>query len=362
VAGDTFLAIGLADSVFFALPVGQAKIRVLLYLLLTMAPLAVAAPLLSKLLDRGGFRRAIAFTGGVVRCLAAALLATRTESWLLFPLAFAALVGSRVHLVTKNALTAAYADRAGLVRENALLSRVAAFSAVVATIPAVTAAKLGGPGAAVFGAAAAYAGCAWLTTRLPVPREAPRPQVGETRPVPHEIDVLGWGMAAFRAGGGFLVILVAFELRRAAEPGYWLGILLGGLAAGTLVGAAIAPRLAASGHERRTLLGALAVGAASAGIAGAGFTLPGLVAFAFAFGAAMETGRLAFQSALQEAAGHGAEGRAFVRNEVRFQLGWVAGALVPALAPVGFRLGLLMIAALVAVVGAWLALRRPAPG
>ncbi|MBA3737867.1 MAG: hypothetical protein H0W97_04820, partial [Actinobacteria bacterium] len=45
-AGDSLLAISLADSVFFSLPVGQAQWRVVAYLGLTMLPLAVAAPLL----------------------------------------------------------------------------------------------------------------------------------------------------------------------------------------------------------------------------------------------------------------------------------------------------------------------------
>ena len=45
-AGDTLLAISLADSVFFSLPVGQAQWRVVAYLGLTMLPLAVAGPLL----------------------------------------------------------------------------------------------------------------------------------------------------------------------------------------------------------------------------------------------------------------------------------------------------------------------------
>jgi hypothetical protein len=36
----------------------------------------------------------------------------------------------------------------------------------------------------------------------------------------------------------------------------------------------------------------------------------------------------------------------FVRYEVVFQLAWVAGAFVPALLPIDFRLGILILAAL----------------
>ena len=50
VAGDALLAVALADSVFFSLPVGQAKLRVAAYLALTMLPLALAGPLLVPML------------------------------------------------------------------------------------------------------------------------------------------------------------------------------------------------------------------------------------------------------------------------------------------------------------------------
>ena len=43
-AGDAMMAIALADSIFFSIPVGQAQDKVALYLGLTMAPLAVAGP------------------------------------------------------------------------------------------------------------------------------------------------------------------------------------------------------------------------------------------------------------------------------------------------------------------------------
>ena len=53
VAGDALLAIALSDSIFFSVPVGQARLRVTAYLLLTMLPLALAGPLMAPILDRG---------------------------------------------------------------------------------------------------------------------------------------------------------------------------------------------------------------------------------------------------------------------------------------------------------------------
>ena len=125
-AGDALVAIALADSVFFSVPVSQAKIKVALYLGLTMAPLAVAAPVLVPLLDRTGLRRVISFGAAAGRAAAAIYAAPRFSSLLLFPLAFVLLVLSRIHAITKNGLTMAYAPaHEGLVRANARLGRLA---------------------------------------------------------------------------------------------------------------------------------------------------------------------------------------------------------------------------------------------
>src|SRR5262249_20154186 len=115
-AGDALIAIALADSVFFSLPVGQAKVKVALYLVLTMAPLAVAAPALVPLLDRWGHLRTIAFASAAGRAAVALYAASRFTSLLLFPLAFVLLVLSKVNGITRNGLTMAYApSREGLV-------------------------------------------------------------------------------------------------------------------------------------------------------------------------------------------------------------------------------------------------------
>src|SRR5207248_2130781 len=65
-AGDTLVAIGLAGTVFFAVPVGQARGRVALYLLMTMLPFALLAPVVGPVLDRfrHGRRGALAFQFG----------------------------------------------------------------------------------------------------------------------------------------------------------------------------------------------------------------------------------------------------------------------------------------------------------
>src|SRR5205085_8741035 len=141
-----------------------------LYLGLTMAPLAVAAPLLVPLLDRGGFRRAISFGAAGGRMLVAIGAAPVATTLLLFPLAFLLLVLSKVHGITKNGLTVAYApSEDGLVRVNARMGRLAAVSAIVAAGPAILVAKIAGSTGVLYLAAVAYGVAMLMNLRLPQP-------------------------------------------------------------------------------------------------------------------------------------------------------------------------------------------------
>jgi len=104
-AGDTLFAVSLAGSLFFSISPTAAQGKVLLYLVLTMAPFAVVAPALGPLVDRSrGARRATVVASALGRAALCPLLAADIHSLLLFPLAFAMLVLSKVYLVTKGAL------------------------------------------------------------------------------------------------------------------------------------------------------------------------------------------------------------------------------------------------------------------
>ena len=173
VAGDALLAISLADSVFFSLPVGQAKTRVALYLLLTMVPLALAGPLLIPLLDRAGPRRAISFAAAAGRAVAALYAAPRVGTLVLFPAALVLLVLSKVHAITKNGLTTAYAPpEEGLMRANARLGRIAVGGAITVAPLGYVFLKVWGASGPIYLAAVAYAISAALNLRLPNPQTA----------------------------------------------------------------------------------------------------------------------------------------------------------------------------------------------
>jgi len=163
VAGDAMVAVALAGSVFFDIPVGEATSEVALYLVLTMAPLAIAGPFLVPLLDRAGPRRAISFGAALGRAVVCLYAAPRFGTLLLFPSALVLLVLAKVHGITRNGLAVAYAGpNEGLVRANARLGRIGVGGAILGAAPALALLKMGGASAVLYGASAAYAVAAML--------------------------------------------------------------------------------------------------------------------------------------------------------------------------------------------------------
>ena len=148
VAGDALLAISLADSIFFHVPVAESRLRVALFLGLTVLPLALAGPLI----DPDPRSRRSASLGDVRRrrrpVSAALFLAPQLDSNLLFPIVLLMLVLSKVHGLVKNGLTMAYASRQeGLMRANARLGRIAVAGAIgVAPVGFLTLKAFGGAG------------------------------------------------------------------------------------------------------------------------------------------------------------------------------------------------------------------------
>jgi len=351
-AGDAMVAIALAGSIFFDVPVGEARAKVALYLGLTLAPLAVAGPLLVPLLDRAGPRRAISLASAAGRAIACVFAAPGFNTLLLYPFAFAILVLSRVHTITRNGLVMAYAGpNEGLVRANARLGRIGVGGVALAAVPGVLLFNAGEAAAALYGAAAVYTVASLLNLRLPNPHVPPRRgQVSRLGAIP-ELAAPAIGGAGLRAANGFLLFSIAFALRRSGEPTYWFAVLAGGAALGGFLGDVIAPRLPISVREEAVVVACIVAAGIGAFLAFVAFSLPILTAFALVAGASSELGRLAFQSLMQQLAPGGAHGRVFVRYEVVFQLSWVLGALIPAMLPLGFREGLLILFGMYVVVG-----------
>lgn len=354
-AGDALLAVSLADSVFFSLPVGQAKLRVVAYLALTMLPLAVAGPLLVVPLDRAGPRRLISFLAAVVRAAIAFSVAGQLETVALYPAALAILVAARVHGITKNGLTMAYAGPGeGLMRANARLGRVAVAGGLTAAPLGAIAATWWGAGAAMVLAGVVYSLCALVTLRLPHPRVRTEPKPIGRRGRIEALTGPAIGAAGMRAATGFLLFLSAFAIRREGFPTSWFGAMAIAAAAGGFLADLLAPRLPETLREEFIVVGCTVAAGLGAFLAFQAFSLPVLAFFGLTAGAATELGRLAFQSLMQHHAPEGALGRVFVRYEVVFQLSWVAGAFGPAVLPIDFRAGILITAGFyLALAGIW---------
>ena len=94
-AADTLVAVALANTVFFNVPLGEARDRVALYLLITMAPFALLAPVIGPVLDRLHSRRYGLAATFVFRVVLAWILATRTTGLAVYPVALGTLVMSR---------------------------------------------------------------------------------------------------------------------------------------------------------------------------------------------------------------------------------------------------------------------------
>jgi len=357
--GDALVAIALADSVFFSIPIGQSKVKVALYLALTMAPLAVASPLVVPFLDRGGFRRVLSFCAALGRAAAAMYMAAKVDTVLLFPSAFVLLVLSKIHAIAKNGLTMAYApSHRGLVEANARLGRIAVVGTAMVAGPGLIFIKLGGAPAVLYLAAAVYAVSALFNLRLPQPKGfgVDHTAVEKLGAVP-SLAVPAIGAAGLRAASGYLLFLLAFSLRQSHEPAYWFGSLAGGALVGAFLGDLVAPRLPVSIREDRVVLGALVGAGVAALVAFRLFDLFVLVGFTALSGMATEFGRLAFQSLMQRSAPAGAQGKVFVHYEVAFQLAWVGGALIPALIGMSFRTGILLLSVFYLLVGLTYVLR-----
>src|SRR5690606_23222813 len=143
--------------------------KVLLYLLLTVAPFAVIAPLIGPALDRLQRGRRIALAASSVgRAILAVVMALNFDSWIIYPCALGMLVLSKGFGVLKAALTPRVLPEAiTLVKTN---SRMTVFGLIAGGvsggIAVGIAALTDSSGALWFTAACGLVG-AWLCRRIP---------------------------------------------------------------------------------------------------------------------------------------------------------------------------------------------------
>ena len=103
-AADAMVTVALAGTVFFSAPSEAQRGNVLLYLLMTMAPFAVVAPVIGPALDRvqHGRRWVMAGTAFGRAVLAMVMAMHFTDLLLLFPAALGSLVLSKAYAVIRS--------------------------------------------------------------------------------------------------------------------------------------------------------------------------------------------------------------------------------------------------------------------
>jgi MFS family permease len=396
-AGDALVTIALAKTLFFVSP-NEARGKVILYLVLTLAPFAVVSPFVGPLIDRfKDQRRWVVVLTTALRAVLCLLMAQDVTSLRLFPEAFVALVLSKGYAVARSSLVpTVVSDQRELVRANSRLSLIGGLSGFVIAIPGGLLSSiphLGAPwvlGLAFFVFGASAAAATRIQTRADLPdgmvrtadgqltlpaggrvRERPEPGTARAkegantkgsakRPLfatnQHPLTLLRLATVAMsvqRGLVGMVTFLVAFTLKREGGSTAWLGLMGAAGLGGGLIGAAIAPKLRNRISEERILIASLFFVFVSTALATVRSTRPWASWVAFAVGMAAGVSRLAFDSLVQRDSGDHERGAMFARYETRFQLAWVLGALIPVVFPIsrfiGFAVMTFIVAAAIAV-------------
>lgn len=258
-AGDALIAVALAGTVFFDVPLGQARGRVALYLLLTLLPFALLVPVAGPLLDRfrHGRRTVLsATTGG--RGLLAWSMAGSLASLSLYPQALAVLVLTRAYGVARSAAVVRVRPPAlGLVAAGARLNIAATAGSGVAAAVGVGLSRTVGSPWSLRLAALLLLGAALAAQRLPAHVDEIRTSPGagpgwRVRPAPDGVRRPLLASVALRAVGGLLTVALAFLLRAEHTSGPVIGVVLGAALAGSLLGTVLAGRLPATTTARLT--------------------------------------------------------------------------------------------------------------
>jgi hypothetical protein len=366
-AVDAAMAVALANTLFFAAASAESKSKVALYLVITIAPFAVIAPLIGPALDRlqHGRRVALAMSFVLRTVLAIVLIANYDGAtgsyppWVLYPCALGMMVLSKSFGVLRSAVTPrVLPPTIDLVRVN---SRLTVFGLLGGTI-------LGGgvaagmeyaftnmfhlPGALYVIVATTAIG-AWLAMRIPswvevtageVPttlsyhdgsgslRRHPQP-VRKTREAPRQplgrnIITALWGNCTIKIMVGFLFLYPAFVAKAHHASGWvQLGILglIGAAAAiGNFAGNFASAKLKLGRPAQLVVRCSIAVGIVALATAVTGNL------FVAAFAALITSGanaiaKASLDASLQNDLPEESRASAFGRSESLLQLAWVIG-------------------------------------
>ncbi|MDQ1748890.1 MAG: hypothetical protein QOD07_3153 [Frankiaceae bacterium] len=370
-AGDAVVAVALAGTIFFGATTSQARGRVALYLLVTMAPFAIVAPLLGPLLDRfaHGRRFALAVTMVARAVLAIGLghaLGGGIDQLALFPAALGVLVAGKAYSVCRSsAVPRLLPDGMTLVQANSRLTVAAVVSPAVAGSIAIGLTKAFGHQVSLRFAAVLYVAAAVLSARLPRTADGGRvTRAAENAAgrgllrlsnVHSDVGVALRATAALRSLSGFLLLYGAFVLRHHRLSGLShnlsLAVLAVGIGVGNLLGTTVGARIA--GRPTKQLAPPLLVSSLVVTLfAALDFGLVTVTVLAVVSSATVAMAKLGLDATIQDRVDDQVRTSTFARSETALQLAWVAGGAVGIVLPtepiIGFLVASLVMAAAVA--------------
>ena len=175
-AADAFVTVALAGTIFFSTSVDQARGRIVLFLIVTMAPFAVLAPFIGPALDRIQQGRRFVFAGTMLAraLLCYAMSANVASSVTLLPAAFGILVLQKAGGVVKASVTPRLlpADLT-LVRANARSGLISLAASTVAAVLAAGVQFSGGAAWTLRVGTLVYLAAMVLALRLPEQIDVP---------------------------------------------------------------------------------------------------------------------------------------------------------------------------------------------
>jgi MFS family permease len=385
-ATDAAMAVALANTLFFAAATGESKDRVALYLLITIAPFAVVAPLIGPALDRlqHGRRVALAASFGLRTGLAVLLISNYDgatgsfPSWVLYPCALAMMVFSKSFSVLRSAVTPrVMPPTIDLVRVNSrltmfgLLGGTIIGGGIASGIEYVFTRLFHWPGALFVVIAVTVAG-ALLSMRIPRwvevtegevpttlsyrshpsrrrwPEEVRRASGALRQPLGRNIITSLWGNSTIKVMVGFLFLYPAFVAKARDADGWaqlaMLGLIGAAAAIGNFAGNFASARLRLGRPSVLVVRCAVAVTVAAVAAAVAGNLLAAAIATLITSGSSA-IAKAALDASLQDDLPEESRASAFGRSESTLQLAWVLGGALGVLLYTNLWVGFSVVAA-----------------
>ncbi len=371
VAADAALTISLAGTVF-ALPTDEARGRVALFLVLTMAPFLLLAPLVGPLLDRfrHGRRWALGTTLATRAFLAWVLASAVVEDspWL-FPAALGCLVASRSYAVARAAAVPRLLPHSiGLVTANSRLNLAGLVGMVLGGGIAGALAQIG-PDWSLRFAFAVYVAATVLAIRLPARVDSslgevdvdgtpvgtqrlgsPERGVRRMRALPRAVRFVLWLTSGARLLSGFLVLFLAFLMREHPLPGWGgptvLAAVVGAAGLGNALGSVVGNLRRAPAPEVLAA-GIAAVAVVVVGLTAALYSLWTLIALGLAAGVFGQLAKLCLDAVIQRDVAEDTRARVFSWSETILQAFWVLGGAIGIAIPLEPVLGFTLVTVLV---------------